>query len=105
MRAAGQYGIRGEEQQCRFMRLFSTPSRGALETQLETLKQKLLQPILGKVSEPGLANDLTLAANEAAALAWYTGFPMLVFPTLFEEKITAAWKRWIRQQEIWSLAA
>jgi len=87
------------------MRLFATPSRGQLESQLETLKQRLLQPILGKISEPGLANALTLAANEAAALAWYTGFPMLVFPTLFEEKITTAWKHWLRQQQIWSLAA
>ncbi len=97
--------MRGEEQQCRWMRLFSTPSRGQLETQLENLKLRLLQPILSRLSEPGLKNALTMAATEAAALAWYTGFPMLVFPTLFEEKIAAAWKHWLRQQEIWSLAA
>jgi len=38
---------------------------------------------------------LLLALNEAEALAWQTGFPQLVFPTLAREKAeaVAAWEK------------
>jgi len=44
-----------------------------------------------------------LALNEAAALAWQTGYPHLFFPDLATEKIQAAteWKahqKWLRQK-------
>ena len=54
---------------------------------------------------------LELALNEAAALAWQTGFPYLFFPLLAMEKASAvaAWhlrQRFIRRTEpILSLAA
>ena len=40
------------------------------------------------------------AANEAAALAWATLYPLLVFPVLFEEKIEAALRQAERQARI-----
>jgi hypothetical protein len=40
---------------------------------------------------------LDLAVNEAEALAWQTGFPQLVFPTLAVEKAEAA-ARWHARQ-------
>lgn len=44
---------------------------------------------------------LRLALNEAEALAWESGYPNLVFPTLAEEKAqaVAAWHR--RQESAW----
>ena len=40
------------------------------------------------------------AANEAAAVARATPFPVLLFPALFEEKITAGAARAARQSSI-----
>ena len=40
------------------------------------------------------------AANEAAALAWITAYPLLVFPALFDEKADMAISRAERQEEI-----
>jgi hypothetical protein len=41
------------------------------------------------------------AANEAAALAWTTTIPALVFPVLFEEKVAAAINKDKLQTSIW----
>lgn len=41
------------------------------------------------------------AANEAAALAWTTTVPALVFPVLFEEKVLAAMNKDKLQTSIW----
>ncbi len=72
---------------------------------MEALKQRLIEPLLQNVECPELASELRWAANEAAALAWYTGYPMLVLPALLEEKVAAASKRWERQQKIWQCLA
>jgi hypothetical protein len=71
-----------------------------LETQLDQLKQKLLKPVLETVSNRDLIRDLSWAANEAAALAWFTMCPILVLPTLLEEKLSLAWKKWEKQQHL-----
>ena len=42
------------------------------------------------------------AANEAAALAWVTFYPLLVFPVLFEEKTAAAVRQVERQTRIYA---
>ena len=42
---------------------------------------------------------LELAVNEAEALAWQTGFPQLVFPTLAKEKAQTA-ERWHAHQRV-----
>jgi hypothetical protein len=43
---------------------------------------------------------LRRAANEAAALAWASIYPLLVFPVLFEEKTQAALRQAERQARI-----
>ena len=43
---------------------------------------------------------LRLALNEAEALAWQTGFPQLVFPTLATEKAQAALAWSLRQRSM-----
>ena len=40
------------------------------------------------------------AANEAAALAWLTPFPLLVLPALLDEKAEAARRQAERQQTV-----
>jgi hypothetical protein len=54
------------------------------------------------VSTPTLAlhEPLRMAANEAAGVAWTTDFPLLVFPTLFEEKVARARKQQDRAERI-----
>jgi hypothetical protein len=64
----------------------SAPVRGVTETELESLKSRLLRDKLTAGSDGVVAVPLRRAANEAAALAWLTHFPLLVFPVLFEEK-------------------
>jgi hypothetical protein len=43
---------------------------------------------------------LRRAANEAAAIAWMTPFPLLFFPALFEEKTAAARRQAAQQQKV-----
>jgi hypothetical protein len=63
--------------------------RAIHENEFERLKARLLairqQEAGTKWEEP-----LRDAANEAAALAWTTPTPLLVFPVLFEEKAATA---------------
>ena len=54
------------------------PCRGAMEEQLESLKEQLLIPLLASVQNVGLVHELRRVANEAAALAWFTVCPLLV---------------------------
>jgi hypothetical protein len=63
----------------------AAPFRTSQETELERLKTRLLQERLTRTQEGDLNVRLRRAANEAAALAWITTFPLLVFPILFEE--------------------
>ena len=73
------------------------PFRATQETELERLKNRLLATQLARVTEPELNAPLRHAANEAAALAWATVYPLLVFPVLFEEKTRAAVRHARRQ--------
>jgi len=76
------------------------PFRGALESELEELKERLLRPLLGAAQDPAQGVPLRRAANEAAGLAWITPFPLLVFPVLLEEKVRAAQCREARQRRV-----
>ncbi len=80
--------------------LLLSPRRGVVETQLEQLKDHLLEPILKSVENAALIQELRWVANEAAALAWLTVCPILVLPTLLEEKVRSALERWERQENI-----
>ena len=75
-------------------------SQAAQEAGLEQLKNQLLQERLEAAEEPGLTVSLRRAADDAAALAWVTPYPLLVFPALFEEKAEAALLRAERQEQI-----
>ncbi len=78
------------------------PFRALQETELERLKNRLLAAQLARATEPELNTPLRHAANEAAALAWVTFCPLLVFPVLFEEKTRAAVRQAERQARIFA---
>ena len=76
------------------------PFRAVYETAFERLKQELLEERLGEVWKAEQNSWLRRAANEAAALAWVTPYPLLVFPALFEEKANAAVLYAERQEQV-----
>jgi len=78
----------------------AVPFRGTHETELERLKHKLLADLLASTPSGGLYPALRRAANEAAALAWVTPFPLLFFPQLLEEKAALARNQLERQESI-----
>lgn len=78
------------------------PFRATQETEFERLKNRLLTEKLLATAQPGLNTAIRRAANEAAALAWVTFYPLLVFPALFEEKILAAVRQAERQAHIYA---
>ena len=76
------------------------PFRARQEAELERLKVQLLAERLEASWESQLASRLQHAANEAAALAWVTQYPLLVFPALFEEMAETALLRAQRQEQV-----
>jgi len=78
----------------------AVPFRGGQETELDRLKTRLLQQFLKDTPDPGFNAPLRRAANEAAALAWMTPYPLLVLPALLEEKARTARLQTIRQARI-----
>jgi hypothetical protein len=78
------------------------PFRATQENEFERLKKALLARQLAQATTE-LNVPLRRAANEAAALAWSTLFPLLVFPALFEEKAEAALRQARRQAHIFAI--
>ncbi len=78
------------------------PFRATYETEFERLKLELLARQLARTGAPDLNAPVRRAANDAAALAWNTLFPLLVFPTLFEEKVAEAVRHTQRQARIYA---
>jgi hypothetical protein len=76
------------------------PFRGTMENELDALKARLLKEELARAGDPALNPLLRRAANDAASLAWFTPFPLLVFPILLEEKAEAARRQEARQRQI-----
>jgi hypothetical protein len=66
------------------------PFRVTQENTLDQLKRRLLGEYLYGQPARRANGYLRRAANEAAALAWVTPYPLLVFPELFQEKAEAA---------------
>ncbi len=60
--------------------------QGATESEFEQFKDQLLLRLLRQTSDAELDAALRHAANEAAAMAWTTPFPLLFLPALVEEK-------------------
>lgn len=73
---------------------------GRHDVSLDTLRSALLEAALERNGTPSLIPWIRSAAHEAAAIAWLHPFPLLVFPTLFEEKLTAAHKHHHQQNLI-----
>ena len=76
------------------------PFRARQEAELERLKARLLSERLAARRDPPFELQLRLAAGEAAALAWVTRYPLLVFPALFDEMTDAALLRAERQEQV-----
>ena len=74
--------------------------RAIQETELERLKNRLLRQTLDDLTAPEANGFVRRAANDAAALAWDTHFPLLVFPGLFEEKTRTALLQIERQASV-----
>jgi hypothetical protein len=75
--------------------------RAAQEAEFERLHARLLTRELNEAATPELGYPLRRAAAEAAAIAWETALPLLVFPVLFEEKTAVAMRQSNRQARIW----
>lgn len=78
------------------------PFRATLESEFDRLTNQLLSEQLYLARGAELYAPLRRAANEAAALAWASPFPLLLFPGLFEEKIAALSLQVARQKRIYA---
>lgn len=78
----------------------AVPFRATCATELERLKERLLRQALAAAEDAEIFAPVRRAANEAAALAWTTPFPLLVLPELFEEKQLAARRHVARQRKV-----
>lgn len=76
------------------------PFRAVADAALEQLKDRLLRQTLISADDLDLHRSLRRAANEAAAVAWLTPFPLLFLPILFEEKAAAARYQVLRQRKV-----
>ncbi len=65
-------------------------------TQIADVKEQVVAEFRDQLD--GHKHVLDLALNEAEALAWETGFPQLLFPTLATEKANAV-TGWHRRQQ------
>jgi hypothetical protein len=75
-----------------------TPAAAGIE--FEQLKERLLVQSLSATYEKRYHTAFRLAANEAAALAWDSGYPLLTLPVLLHEKVQAARWRVLKQQDL-----
>jgi hypothetical protein len=78
----------------------TTPFRATQTTELERLKDRLLRTLLDEVADADQNVLLRRAANDAAALAWATCYPVLLFPELLAEKVRAALDQRERQTQV-----
>jgi hypothetical protein len=79
----------------------AVPFRAVLETELERLKRRLLREALSQPQGAAASVALRWAANEAAAIAGTTAYPLLILPELFAEKARAALTKAARQEQVW----
>ena len=68
----------------------NTPVWATREARFDRLKEKLLLERLNQFQNQEANCRIRRAANEAAAVALVTSYPLLVFPLLFEERIECA---------------
>jgi hypothetical protein len=80
--------------------VLAIPFRVTETTELERLKERLLLQLLKGATTTEQNVLLRRAANDAVALAWATHYPILLFPTLLEEKAETALLQYQRQQQV-----
>jgi hypothetical protein len=78
----------------------AAPFRGLVENDLDRLKERLLARELQTADGLEVIVRLRRAANDAAALAWLTPYPLLLLPSLFEEMAWEARRKAGRQARI-----
>ncbi len=76
------------------------PERAIQGSMLRRLRRFLLRRMLDQTGNPHLHESLRGAAREAESLAWLTPVPLLVLPTLLEEKALRARDYARRQAEL-----
>lgn len=76
------------------------PSKERQDARLESFKNRLLKRLLDEAPVMAFHLPLRRAANEAAALAWLTPYPLLLLPALMEEKARVACEQTVRQKRI-----
>lgn len=69
---------------------------------LESLKNRLLDEVLGGEADEDLIRRLRRAADDSASLAWASPFPLLMLPELLTEKTREAQGQFERQRVIQS---
>jgi hypothetical protein len=65
------------------------PHGPTLAATFANLKSRLVLQRLNEAPEPETHASIMKQANEAALLAWLSGYPLLAFPCLFEERAIA----------------
>ena len=65
------------------------PHALALAARFANLKTRLLLQRLNETPESETHASIMKQANEAALLAWLSGYPLLAFPLLLEERALA----------------
>ena len=76
------------------------PNPDVAAVSFRKLRRVLTQDRLRSVERLDHAAQVKQAATEASSLSWLTGYPLLVFPVLFEECATTALYRARRQDQI-----
>jgi hypothetical protein len=90
----------GRKTQFKVAPTFTSVAGEQIHTAFEELKTRLLRPALLEAPDSIVERQLRLAANEAAAVAWTTPFPLLVLPVLLEEKAADVHQRALRQAQV-----
>jgi hypothetical protein len=76
------------------------PFRATEETDFERLKRQVMAEWLRRAESTEELALVRRAANEAAAVAWLTPYPLLVLPLLVQEKARKAVFQAKRQRQI-----
>jgi hypothetical protein len=75
-----------------------SPTAEKIARRIERAKGALAREWRGQ--DPARERMVNLALGEAAALAWDSGVPQLVFPTLAMEKVATVNQWWAKQEQI-----
>jgi hypothetical protein len=78
----------------------AAPFRAVELDALDRFKDRLVRKLLNTTTDAELHSRIRRAANDAASLAWMTGYPLLFFPLILEERIAMARRQARRQRDI-----